>query len=282
MNLNFKINQYPYILQSSGETACSRLNVLHDVHHEASIQFIMNSVQNRAVKDVLEIGCGIGNMSFWFSDFFGPKCSIYAIDSSSSYIEISKKIREERKIQNIEFICKDLHNELNFDKKFDVIYSRYTLIHLRNINSVLHNLTQLLKPGGLLICEEPTVDSGFCNPFQKDYNKTRSLLKKLSLINKLDFKLGEKLKNLFIDELGLNIRNINFFQSILKNRHEKKLVDLMLEDCKFQYLTHGLLSESEFDSLLSKVKLFLSKSENYLIALSRTTQICGVKKDEKI
>ena len=93
---------------------------------------------------LLEIGCGSGrDASFMYKNGF----DIIAIDGSENMIKEAKKIHPE--ISNFLHI-KVLPHELNFETKFDGIYSIATLMHLsfEDIKLTLSKIYHLLKPDG--------------------------------------------------------------------------------------------------------------------------------------
>lgn len=69
---------------------------------------------------VLDLGCGTANMVKYFPS--GVKIDYTGIDFQKNYIDYCSK-----KYKNYTFICKNLLDEINLDKKFNIIYSEAVL-----------------------------------------------------------------------------------------------------------------------------------------------------------
>lgn len=116
---------------------------------------IINSLDSWQGLDVLEIGCGEGNLASMIS-YAGAK-SVYGIDYSESAINNGKN---RYNISNVKLECKN-YKDLEKSKKYDVIILQGVLEHLDNPFIDLLNIIKLfLKENGTLITSSPS----FINP----------------------------------------------------------------------------------------------------------------------
>ena len=95
---------------------------------------------------VLEIGCGAGGLQGLSSRYVGtdisPKCAEYLSPPA-------------------EFACCPA-NALPFeDDAFDLVFSIYVLEHVTDVESVLHEIRRITKPGGLVLLKP----AWFCRPW---------------------------------------------------------------------------------------------------------------------
>ncbi len=96
-------------------------------------------------KDVLEIGVGTGRLALKTA----PLChQFYGIDISSKTIERAKENLCE--LKNINLICADFLS-YNFRKKFDIIYSSLTFMHIKDKKSAIYKVFDLLKTDGRFV-----------------------------------------------------------------------------------------------------------------------------------
>ena len=76
---------------------------------------------------------------------------LYAVDTSSKVIRIAKEAAAERKIENIHFTHTAIFDEWYKKESFTVVTSFNVLKFIEDLDSVVHRIHDLLKPGGLFI-----------------------------------------------------------------------------------------------------------------------------------
>ncbi len=107
-------------------------------------QFI-DELQLTKEKSALEIGAGTGRLGIRVA----PLCrEFFGIDLSPKTIERAKMNLKEH--GNTTLICGDFM-EYVFGRKFDVIYSSLTFMHIRDKQAAIHKTKTLLNDGGRFI-----------------------------------------------------------------------------------------------------------------------------------
>ncbi|MHC4256636.1 MAG: class I SAM-dependent methyltransferase [Planctomycetota bacterium] len=97
---------------------------------------------------VLDYGCATGIISNAIAD---KVKEIHAIDISSKMIEIAKRKVGERHIDNIHYAQATIFDERYQKESFNVILAFRILHMLEDIQTVIHRINELLKPGGTFI-----------------------------------------------------------------------------------------------------------------------------------
>ncbi len=93
----------------------------------------------------LEVGCGRGSLSCYFSDA-GYDCTL--VDLSESVVDIAREIFEKNSLE-AQFLVGDANN-LDFeDNSFDVIYSIGLLEHFDELEATLSEQIRVLDDGGI-------------------------------------------------------------------------------------------------------------------------------------
>jgi 2-polyprenyl-3-methyl-5-hydroxy-6-metoxy-1,4-benzoquinol methylase len=114
----------------------------------------LSSVVDFRGKELLDIGCGPGRLSFWFARICN---SVIGIDVSKEFIDYANQRMLKEKFNNLEFKVMSTF-EIEFDKKFDIIFIGGVLLYLTDseINHLLNLLRQfLLNKDGIIIIREP-------------------------------------------------------------------------------------------------------------------------------
>ncbi len=102
-----------------------------------------------AAPSILVAGCGTGQDAIWLaSDIAGAR--VLAVDLSRSSLAYAQRMARELGVTNIEFRHGDILGLGALAERYDLIYSKGLPHHLRNPQTGLRVLAQLLRPGGLL------------------------------------------------------------------------------------------------------------------------------------
>ncbi len=106
-------------------------------------------------KDILDVGCGFGVYSLFFS-FFGAK-HVYGADHNQEKHDLFMKILSmmEPPIKNVSLSLQDGHKLRFSDGRFPIIFIKDVISHVRELDQFLDEVSRILKPGGrILITDE--------------------------------------------------------------------------------------------------------------------------------
>lgn len=102
---------------------------------------------------VLDFGCGPGSYIVPLAKMVGEKGRIYALDINPLAIERGRKIMSKNRLLNVQFILSDCETLLS-DGRIDVALLYDTLHDLTDHNRILNEIHRLLKPRGILSCND--------------------------------------------------------------------------------------------------------------------------------
>lgn len=254
-----------YFLQV-GEEGRYRLDLLQALHGKYTAEFCQTTI-TEPVSSILDVGCGVGNVSHWFAGKYA-KAQVYGLDNSAAQLAIA----DHQCPSNLHFINQNIEQCDELPQKYDLIYLRYTLVHLQNPLSVLQLLANHLTASGKIIIEEPTMSTAFCYPENKAYDQSRLLLKRLFELKGLDHEIGKRLQEMVL-KIGLNIVFRKLAQPLLETPDEKRLLSLLVEESAEAYCAYNLVNELELQEVIKELKK-ISACKKSFIAFPRTTQIC--------
>ena len=118
-------------------------------------QGFIDSMELDNEKSVLEIGVGTGRLAFRVAPLCGE---FYGVDISPKTIDRAKENLAE--YRNIDLICADFLSH-KFDRKFDVIYSSLTFMHIENKQRAVNEIAGLLNDAGRFVLSIDKNQSGF-------------------------------------------------------------------------------------------------------------------------
>jgi len=147
---------------------------------------------------ILDIGCGTGVFLLPLAESIDPSCRIVGIDNSEIMISNAIKRAEGLNLP-VEYRVGDAHALAIADESFDRCYGNFVLMHLQRPKQALSEMKRVLRPGGLIVVDEPDWDSQVINA--KDLQLTRKIIHIMSdsLQNGV---IGRQLTE-FYHELGL-------------------------------------------------------------------------------
>jgi ubiquinone/menaquinone biosynthesis C-methylase UbiE len=142
---------------------------------------------------LLDFGCGTGIIT---NEIAGSVSSVCAIDISPKMLEIAEEKAAKRNILNVNYKYTDIFSDKMKAGTFDAVLAFYILHLFKEPEIVLRRISELLKPGGVIISVTPCM-------------REKPLLKGLlTILNK--FRLVPYINSLTQYELMNYIANENF------------------------------------------------------------------------
>jgi SAM-dependent methyltransferase len=96
--------------------------------------------------DVMEVGCGTGQITGWLIDIVKPG-KVVSVDIAPEMIRVAKG----KKITGANFKVMDICGTIRSRTKYDAVFCFNSFPHFRDKNAALQNIKKLLKPGGFLL-----------------------------------------------------------------------------------------------------------------------------------
>ncbi|MDR3478927.1 MAG: methyltransferase domain-containing protein [Gammaproteobacteria bacterium] len=251
-----------------GERGEKRLKVLGGLYNNNSIEFIREmGVENCNM--VLDVASGTGEMTCKISKLSLGR--VIGIDNSPEQISVAKKNADNLNIESVEFINVSAEELSSLNIKFDLIYCRFLLVHLRDPMIALKSMYDSLAIGGKLICEEATSSISFCYPPSTVFDKWLKLWDAI----RADYDIGLKLHDAF-RKLNLKIEKSIVHQPILSNEEEKSILLYNVLESVAAAERVGFATPDEMAKFADDMREFC-KEDRYFIGYLRNTLICGKK-----
>jgi SAM-dependent methyltransferase len=122
---------------------------ISEVATELDLQFENTEILFAGNPQILVAGCGTGQQALETSSRF-KGCDVLAADLSLSSLAYAKRMTDELKISNIEYMQGDILQLHSINRQFDLIESTGVLHHMGDPEAGWRELVQQLKPGGLM------------------------------------------------------------------------------------------------------------------------------------
>ncbi|XP_056092994.1 phosphoethanolamine methyltransferase isoform X1 [Rhinichthys klamathensis goyatoka] len=127
-----------------------------------------------AEQKVLDVGCGIGGGDFYMAKTFGVE--VLGMDLSSNMVEIAMERAVTEKLPLVQFEVSDATKRRFPDATFDVVYSRDTILHIRDKLDLFRKFYSWLKPSGKLLISDYCCGEKPWSPAFQDYVNQRGYI----------------------------------------------------------------------------------------------------------
>ncbi|MDX2049869.1 MAG: class I SAM-dependent methyltransferase [Rickettsiaceae bacterium] len=271
-----EVTNEAYVL-GTGKKAELRLDILNKVYGPKSQMLLDRIVSNKTNLRILSVGCGTGNVEILLAKRLGDAAKIIAVDISEEQLRIAKNRANSLGLKNIEFIVSDVYNLKNLKlDNCDIVYSRFLLIHLEKPDLAIFNMLNILKPNGILICEEIVHSTMFSYPKNEYVDKAIRLISEIGIKRNLDYDLGYKLIDL-LNKQNISKTEINVYQPVFSSGSEKNLLALSLKEGAKNYVNSGLATIKEIEIIYNNINSY-AKSTSSIIGMASVFQVVGYKK----
>jgi SAM-dependent methyltransferase len=120
---------------------------------------------------VLDVGCGVGDVSLLAADLVGPSGSVLGLDRSLDAVQVARRRAETTGRQWIKFAEVDV-NSFAPEAKFDAVIGRFVLMYQPDPSVTLRRLGGHLRHGGIVAFQEFCLPMARCVPVIRLYQQT--------------------------------------------------------------------------------------------------------------
>jgi len=262
-----------YVL-ATGSEAVDRLRAVNDVHGADTARLLRRAGLRRGLR-VADIGCGSGFVSCWMARRVGPEGSVTAIDISAGQVQQARRLAEQRRLTNVEFFVAGAHDTGLPRASFDIVFSRFVLMHVQQPQEALAEMAAVVRPGGALVVEDGDFTSPFCEPPCYGFDRVFDLYRALGESRGLDFRIGPKLYRMVL-AAGLEKVEVACVQPVFVRGLPKRLPQWTLEECMDGLVSTGLAERQEVELLITEMDA-LAGDDTVMFGMARMTQVIGRK-----
>lgn len=223
----------------------------------------------------LDVGCGAGSVTRVLAEMIGEKGQVTGTDVEEKYLQYCRKYEPQT---NMNFMRDDISNSGLSPDSFDIIYSRFMFVHLKDARKAVSSMKQLVKKGGTIIIEEldHAPDSWLCYPENPSVNTLRDIY--VDLVQKAggDPFAGRKIYNMMVEESLDASVECNSPCLLMGHEPYNTLGWRIAESLKPQIQSYGLLTDQEYDRMYNDLKR-LSSDKKSFITYARFFSIIGRK-----
>jgi SAM-dependent methyltransferase len=261
----------PYVL-ATGEAAAYRLRLLQGLYGPGTRRVLLDAGLRRGMR-VADLGCGVGTVTGMIAKLVGPEGLVVGIDASGAQLN-QARAQLNGDGANVTFVQASATDVGLPPGSFDLVYCRFLLIHLPDPEAALREMRTLLKPNGILVCEDGDLTACGSEP-PSALDAFAGLWGRLGPLKGVDYTLGRRLYHL-VRAAGFPAAEITFNQPVLARGEKKRLLELSVAEAGPSFVKAGLITRAELDRTLVEMRR-LAEDESVLAVMPRMAQVWARK-----
>jgi SAM-dependent methyltransferase len=257
---------------ATGEAATYRLRILDDLYGPGTRRVLLAAGIQPGMR-VADLGCGVGMVTALLADLVGPAGQVIGLDASGAQLAQAWKWLKCRGT-NVCFVQASATGTGLPAGSFDLVYCRFLLLHLAEPERALREMRTLLKPNGILVCEDGDSTSAGSEP-PSALGAFAQLFGRLGPARGVDYTLGRRLFHL-VQAAGFPEPEITFHQPVLARGENKRFLELSVAEAGPAFIDAGLISPGELDHTLAQMRR-LAADPAVLAVMPRMAQVWARK-----
>ncbi|MFI5253732.1 MAG: class I SAM-dependent methyltransferase [Bacteroidota bacterium] len=103
---------------------------------------------------LMDVGCGPGNATIDLAEIVGSSGKVIALDRSKRFLDALSQTQKQHELTNIEAIEHDFNDDSFPSFNVDGVWCRWVFAFVKNPKTLLSQITNTLKPGGVMVIHE--------------------------------------------------------------------------------------------------------------------------------
>jgi SAM-dependent methyltransferase len=261
----------PYVL-ATGVAADYRLRILHALYGPGTRRVLLEAGLRRGMR-VADLGCGVGMVTALLAELVGPEGHVVGIDASGAQLaQACDRLAAYR--TNTGFLAASATDTGLPPESFDLVYCRFLLIHLPDPERALREMWSLLKPNGILVCEDGDLTTSGSEP-PSAFSAFADLWGRLGPAKGVDYTLGRRLYQM-VRDAGFPAPEITFNQPVAARGETKRMLELSVAEAGPAFIDAGLITAEALDLTLAKMRR-MNQDETVLAIMPRMAQVWAKK-----
>lgn len=196
-----------------------------------------------------EIGAGGGSITRWLANVVGPEGKVVAVDLDTRFLADLQQA-------NVEVFEADFLSDASIGDSFDLVSTRFVLMHLSDPARAVHRMAQLVRPNGWVFA----IDCDLClysaaDPDHPDASRFGQILEKLVADDRerhgINYRMGRTLPKVFETSGLVEVSNAAWTSVFRGGSLQAHLWRRTWEVTLPKALSDGVLSHEELELFLS-------------------------------
>ena len=223
----------------------------------------------------LDLGCGGGDVTLEMVRLVGPEGKVVGVDMDAEKLRLARQDAEREHLDNVEYRVGDA-SALDEVERYDVVYARLLLTHLRDPRSMVERMVRSARPGGVVIVEDMDHGAVFSHPACPALERHMDLYDRVTRLRGADPQIGPRLPDL-LRQAGLGDVQLQVVQPAFLEGDAKRIHRITLENIAGAVTGAGIATPEELAALGDELDAF-ARDPRTLIGFPRIFQVWAYRR----
>jgi SAM-dependent methyltransferase len=215
--------------------------------------------------ECVDVGCGAMGVLRPLSERVGEGGRVLGIDADESFVRAAELFIADNELTNVRVKQADIFSDGLPDEMFDLVHLRFMFAPYGRDDDLLARALTLLRPGGVLVVQEPDASSWNTMPPHPAFEELKSLILDTVRRGGGDFNAGQRVFRR-LRRSGLQKVMARACVHALSGAHPYMRLPLQFaESLRDRILAANLIESEELDALMNTVDGIVSKPDTGLL-----------------
>jgi SAM-dependent methyltransferase len=232
-----------YILP--GQSDHDRLRVISKIHDGATRELLLQAGLTSGSRFV-EFGCGMGYVSRWAATL-GAHAT--GIDVNAEQVAACQSLASTEGLTNADFRTGNIYEPDFEPNSVDVAYCRWLMVHLNRPVEAMQAIRMILKPGGVMVCEEAGVAGVYTEPPSAAYEEMRDIALKAGRDRGVDYD-GGRFAHTWAKDAGFKLVHVSAYHPHFLNGPYKGFWNWTMRNAALRLVEEGAMPQQHWQRLV--------------------------------
>jgi SAM-dependent methyltransferase len=240
--------------------------------HDVPTRELLRRAGFRSGCRFVEFGCGLGYVTRWAATE-GARAT--GLDVNEEQVRASQALADSEGLSNAEFRTANIY-EPGFDPdSVDVAYCRWLMVHLNRPVEAMRAIRKVLKPGGVMVCEEAGVGGVYAEPRSVAYEEMRDICLQAGRARGADYD-GGRYAHMWAKEAGFELVHAAAYHPHYLDGPHKGFWNWTLRNAAQRLVEEGTMSRERWEELVRGMAA-ADESSDTVVAHCRMHQLIARK-----
>ena len=225
----------------------------------------------------MEFCCGLGYVTRWAAS---EGAHATGIDLNEDNLAVAAELAHEAGLKTVHFRSANIYEPGLDPESVDMSYSRWLMVHLNRPVEAMRAIFAVLKPGGMMVCEEADVSAVYTEPASAAYAELRDICMEGAGQRGVDHSGGRR-AHLWAKEAGFEIIHVDAYHPHYTIGEHKGFWNWTLRAVAQGMVKEGSLTATRLEELVAGMNE-ADASPNTLVAHCRMHQLIAKKPNRKV